>query len=112
MIILLFLLTLTNCINSKIINTTSELLLSYKNYRYNRFDNSNIIKKKFSLNSKSFDNEDYNATLAISSSKLMIRVDLFKIPMISFENIYTLEQLSEVSKYFVCLIQLKKYMMI
>ena len=38
--------------------------------------------------------------LAISSSKLMIRVDLFKIPMISFENIYTLEQLSEVSKYF------------
>jgi hypothetical protein len=38
--------------------------------------------------------------LAISSSKLIIRVDLFKIPMISFENIFTLEQLSEVSKYF------------
>ena len=100
MVILLFLLTFTNYINSKIINTTSELSLSYQNYRYNRFDNSNIIKKKLSLNSKSFDNEDYNVTFAISSSKLMIRVDLFKIPMISFENIYTLEQLSEVSRYF------------
>ena len=62
MVILLFLLTLTNYINSKIINTTSELSLSYLNYRYNRFDNSNIIKKKLSLNSKSFDNEDYNIT--------------------------------------------------
>ena len=30
----------------------------------------------------------------------MIKVDIFKIPMISFENIYTLEQLSSVSRYF------------
>ena len=52
------------------------------------------------MNSKSFDNEDYNVTVAISSSKLMIKVDIFKIPMISFENIYTLEQLSSVSRYF------------
>lgn len=100
MVILLFLLTLTTNINSKIINTTSELSLSYLNHRYKRYDISNIIKKKLTLNSKSFDNEGYNVTFAISSSKLMIKVDLFQIPMISFENIYTLEQLSTVSKYF------------
>lgn len=100
MVILLFLLTLTTNINSKIINTTSELSLSYLNYRYKKFDISNFIKKKLTLNSKSFDNESYNVTFAISSSKLMIKVDLFQIPMISFENIYTLEQLSTVSKYF------------
>ena len=91
MVILLFLLTLTTNINSEIINTTSELSLSYLNYRYKKFDISNFIKKKLTLNSKSFDNESYNVTFAISSSKLMIKVDLFQIPMISFENIYTLE---------------------
>ena len=46
------------------------------------------------------DNEDYNVTIAISSSKLMIKVDIFKIPMISFKNIYTLEKLSTVNRYF------------
>lgn len=92
--------TLTTNINSKIINTTNELLLSYLNYRYKRFDISNIIKKKLTLNSKSFINKNHNVTFAISSSKLMIRIDLVQIPMISFENIYTLEQLSTVNKYF------------
>ena len=38
------------------------------------------------------DNEEYNVTIAISSSNLMIKADIFKIPMISFKNIYTLEQ--------------------
>ena len=99
-VILLFLLTLTTNINSKIINTTNELLLSYLNYRYKRFDISNIIKKKLTLNSKSFINKNHNVTFAISSSKLMIKIDLIQIPMISFENIYTLEQLSTVNKYF------------
>ena len=45
MVILLHLLLLTTNINSEIINTTSELTLSYLNYRYERFDHSNIIKK-------------------------------------------------------------------
>ncbi len=98
-VILLFLLTLTTNINSKIINKTNELL-SYLNYRNKTFDISNIIKKKLTLNSKSFDNEEYNITFAISSFKLMIKVDLFQIPIISFENIYTLKQLSKVNKYF------------
>ena len=100
MVILLYLLLLTTKINSEIINTTSELALSYLNYRYKRFDHSNIIKKKLILNSKSFDNEEYNVTIAISSSNLMIKADIFKIPMISFKNIYSLKQLSTVSKYF------------
>ena len=52
------------------------------------------------MNSKSLDNEDYNVTIAISSYKLMIKVDIFKIPMISFKNIYTLEKLSTVNRYF------------
>ena len=99
-VILLFLLILTTNINSKITNTTNELLLSYLNYRYKRFDISNIIKKKLTLNSKSFINKNHNVTFAISSSKLMIKIDLIQIPMISFENIYTLEQLSTVNKYF------------
>ena len=100
MVILLYLLLLTTNINSEIINTTSELTLSYLNYKYKGFDHSNIIKKKLTLNSKSFDNEDYNVTIAISSYKLIIKVDIFKIPMISFKNIYSLKQLSTVSKYF------------
>ena len=45
MVILLYLLLLTTNINSEIINTTSELTLSYQNYRYKGFDHSNIIKK-------------------------------------------------------------------
>lgn len=44
-VILLFLLILTTNINSKITNTTNELLLSYLNYRYKSFDISNTTKK-------------------------------------------------------------------
>ena len=100
MVILLYLLLLTTNIISEKINTTSELIISYLNYRHKRLDNSNIIKKKLTFNSRSFDNEDYNVTFAISSSKLMINVDIFKIPIISYQNIYTLEQLSQISRYF------------
>ena len=100
MVILLYLLLLTTNAISEKINTTSELIISYLNYRHKRLDNSNIIKRKLTFNSKSFDNEDYNVTFAISSSKLMINVDIFKIPIISYQNIYTLEQLSQISRYF------------
>ena len=100
MVILLYLLLLTTNIISEKINTTSELIISYLNYRHKRLDKSNIIKKKLTFNSRSFDNEDYNVTFAISSSKLMINVDIFKIPIISYQNIYTLEQLSQISRYF------------
>ena len=100
MVILLYLLLLTTNAISEKINTTSELIISYLNYRHKRLDNSNIIKRKLTFNSKSFDNEDYNVTFAISSSKLMINIDIFKIPIISYQNIYTLEQLSQISRYF------------
>ena len=47
MVIILYLLLLTTNIISEKINTTSELIISYLNYRHKRLDKSNIIKKKW-----------------------------------------------------------------
>jgi hypothetical protein len=96
-IILLYFLILITNINTKKINLTNELTTSslhHTNY------NSNIIRKYFRINSKSIDNQEYNITLAISSLKLLIKVDIFESPIISFQNVYTLEELIQVSKYF------------
>lgn len=91
-----FLILIAN-INSKKIKLTNELIPSSR-HRIN--DNSNIIRKYFRINSKSIGNQEYNITLAISSLKLLIKVDIFELPIISFQNVYTLEELLQVSKYF------------
>ena len=96
-IILLYFLILITNINSKIINITN--ILPSSNLYYNN-DNSNIITKYLSINSKSISNKEYNITLAISSLKLLIKLDILELPIISFQNIYTLERLIQVSKYF------------
>ena len=93
---LYFLILITN-INSKTINLNNELTTSTLHHTN---DNSNIIRKHFRINSKSIGNQEYNITLAISSLKLLIKVDIFELPIISFQNVYTLEELIQVSKYF------------
>ena len=94
--ILLYFLILISNINSKIVYITN---ISSSNLDYNN-DNSNIIIKHLNINSKSISNKEYNITLAFSSSKLLIKVDILELPIISFQNIYTLERLIQISKYF------------
>jgi len=108
-ILLYFLILITN-INSKTINITN-ILPSSKLYYDN--DNSNIITRNLIIKSKTISNKEYNITLAISSIKLLIKVDILKLPIISFQNIYTLDRLIEnLVNIFVYLIQLKKYLKI
>ena len=91
-IILLYFLILITNINSKIVNLTN--ILPSSNH------NSNIIIKHLNINSKSISNKEYNITLAFSSLKLLIKVDILELPIISFQNIYTLDRLIQLSKYF------------
>ena len=91
-IILLYFLILITNINSKIVNLTN--ILPSSNH------NSNIIIKHLNINSKSISNKEYNITLAFSSLKLLIKVDILELPIISFQNIYTLDGLIQLSKYF------------
>ena len=91
-IILLYFLILITNINSKIVNLTNILPSSHHN--------SNIIIKHLNINSKSISNKEYNITLAFSSLKLLIKVDILELPIISFQNIYTLDRLIQLSKYF------------
>ena len=95
-LLLLYFLILISNINSKIIDITN---ISSSNLDYNN-DNSNIIIKHLNINSKSISNKEYNITLAFSSSKLLIKVDILELPIISFQKIYTLERLIQISKYF------------
>jgi len=99
-IILLYFLNLITNINSKKINITKILASSNLHYTNEIFDNFNYLRKYLSINSKTISNKEYNITLSISSLKLLIKVDILKLPIISFQNIYTLEQLIQVSKYF------------
>ena len=99
---LYFLILITN-INSIKINITNELTSSsphYINNNLDNLDNPNIVKKHISINSKSIGNQEYNITLAVSSSKLMIKVDIFELPIISFQKVFSLEKLIQVNKYF------------
>ena len=89
-IILLYFLNLITNINSKKLNLTKILASSNLYYNNDNFDNSNIIKKYLSINSKTISNKEYNITLSISSLKLLIKVDILNLPIISFQNIYTL----------------------
>jgi hypothetical protein len=96
-IILLYFLILITNINSKIVKITNILQSSNLDYIN---DNYNNIVKHLNINTKSISNKEYNITLAISSFKLLIKVDILEVPIISFQNIYTLERLYQVSKYF------------
>jgi len=99
-IILLYFLNLITNINSKKINITKILASSNLHYTNEIFGNFNYLRKYLSINSKTISNKEYNITLSISSLKLLIKVDILKLPILSFQNIYTLEQLIQVSKYF------------
>ena len=99
-IILLYFLNLITNINSKKLNLAKILASSNLYYNNDNFDNSNILRNYLSINSKTISNKEYNITLSISSLKLLIKVDILKLPIITFQNIYTLEQLIQVSKYF------------
>ena len=96
----LILITNINSIKINISNALTSSSLYFANNNLDILDNPNIVKKNISINSKSIGNQEYNITLAVSSSELMIKVDIFEFPIISFQKVFSLEKLIQVNKYF------------